>query len=619
MPDFPLGEALVPIRMTLDKFKEDSKKVTNKLGGFVKNVGKGAVIGTAGAIAAVGAGAVAAGVEVTQFAESFQDATNALVVGTGATGQSLSDMENVVKRLKGSTAGLGQDFGTLGSVVAEVNTRTGATGKQLQDFSSDVLDLTRLTGGDAVKNTQLISRVMGDWGVEMGDSAALMDTLFGAGQAFGIGIEDISGKVVQFGAPLREMGFSLDESIALFGKWEKEGVNTELAIGSLRIAAGKFAKGGGEFNDQVDEMATKLEEVSGDDWSSVQGSFEDYINLVMTDGDALNDFLMDIPESMRSSVQELGQSIADAGGGQVDLQGQLQATMDAIKNATSDTDALAIAMDTFGARAGPDMAAAIREGRFELDEAIQSLQGTEGGLQDAADRALTFAERMETMKSQTMVALLPVGQAFMDLAEDAMPVFQEFLLRAIPIVQDFAATFKNNLGPAVMLINDALTRIATAVGASSEEVTLMDVAVNVLTITLDLIVTAMQAVALIAQGVAWAIEGITAAVKTGISWAQSYADALGAIGIDIPDWMVPGSPTPLERGIRGINDALRSLPSIDNALSFNMAGKLAVGGQQTGGKNYTINVGNVTATGEGGLDEAFTQLLDMMKGMLDSD
>lgn len=38
------------------------------------------------------------------------------------------------------------------------------------------------------------------------------------------------------------MGFSLEESAAMLGKWEKEGVNTELVIGSLRIAAGKFAK-----------------------------------------------------------------------------------------------------------------------------------------------------------------------------------------------------------------------------------------------------------------------------------------------------------------------------------------------------------------------------------------
>jgi hypothetical protein len=34
-----------------------------------------------------------------------------------------------------------------------------------------------------------------------------MDKLFGAGQAFGIGLDSLAGKLVQFGAPLRQMGF----------------------------------------------------------------------------------------------------------------------------------------------------------------------------------------------------------------------------------------------------------------------------------------------------------------------------------------------------------------------------------------------------------------------------
>lgn len=617
MPDYPLGEALIPIRLTLDKFKNDSEEVQNKLGGFLKNVGEGAVIGAAGAIAGVGAAGVAAGVAVTQFADEFQEATNSLIVGTGASGQALAGMEDVVKGLKGSTAGLGTGFGELGAVVAEVNTRTGATGDTLENFSSSVLNLSRLTGGDAVKNTQLITRVMGDWGVQMDDSQGLMDTLFGAGQAFGIGVDDLSQKVVQFGAPLRQMGFTLDESIALFGKWEKEGVNSELAIGSLRIAAGKFAKGGGEFNDQIDEMAGKLKDVSGEDWSQVEASFGNYIAAVQEDGDFLNDFLMHIPESMRESVQQLGESLAEAGGGQVDLAGSLQQTMDAIKNASSDTEALSIAMGTFGARAGPDMAAAIREGRFELDSAIESLQGTQGGLEDAADRALKFSDRVEIMKSNIMTSLLPVGDAFIGLAEDAMPTVQEFFERAQPIFTNFAQTFKANLGPAILIINDALTRFARIFGLSNDKVTTMDFALGLLKGTLDLVVLAVQGFAIFLEAVSVGLEAVVNWVKKVIAQFDDWKHSLG--DLKIPAWLTPGSPTPLELGLRGISKAIEQLPDLDSSFSVSAAGAVAGGGVATAGPTYVINVDGISATGEGGLEEAIAKLLDMLTDLLSSD
>ncbi len=337
----------------------------------LQTVVTGALVGgatlAAGAILGIGAAAFS-------VASDFQGATNAIIIGTGASGEALSGMEQIAKNLRGTSAGLGVEFGTLGAVIAEVNTRTGATGETLEDFSSDVLNLSRLTGGDAVRNTQLITRVMGDWGVAMEDGGELMDQLFGAGQAFGIGVDDLSAKVVQFGAPLRQMGFTLEESIALFGKWEKEGVNAELAIGSLRIAAGKFAREG------------------------------------------------------------------------VDLRDGLRDTMEAIKGATSESEGLAIAMDVFGARAGPDMAAAIREGRFELDSAIEALEGTSGGLADASARALTLGDRWEIFKNKATTALIPLGNILMNLAERVMPPIESALDAVTGLLSSFFDEIENGEG-----------------------------------------------------------------------------------------------------------------------------------------------------------------------------
>lgn len=360
---FTLAEAVIFFRGDQSQLDKDTEGAKGKVSSFVSSAGgmlaTGLVAGAAAAGAAVlGIGAAALGME-----SEFDDAIDAIINATGASGAALEEMGESVRNLKTSAAGLGVSMEDIGSVLGEVNTRTGLTGDALEQMAGQVLEFSRLAGGDAVSNTQKLTRVMGDWGVETENAGDLLDMLYGAGQAFGIGFDDLAGKVVAFGAPLRQMGFSLEESVALFGKWEKEGVNAELAIGSLRIAAGKFANEG------------------------------------------------------------------------VDLAQGLKDVQERIKGAATESDALSIAMETFGARAGPDMAAAIREGRFELDSAIEALQGTSGGLADAAERTLGFREKWQIEMAKVKDALIPLGGKLAELAERMMPAVTKAVETLMPWIE----------------------------------------------------------------------------------------------------------------------------------------------------------------------------------------
>lgn len=356
----------------------------NLMGGAASTVATGgmALLVTAAAaalaaVAALGVGLAATAKAAFDVSKEMEDASNAIIIGTGASGESLAEMEDIVKNLSESSAGARKTYGEMGEVVAAINTRLGLTGAALEEASAAALQFSRVTGEDAVSATQLATRVMGDWGLESDQLSGTLDTLFGASQAFGISTDSLSQKVVQFGAPLRQMGFTLEESIALFGKWEKEGVNAELAIGSLRIAAGKFAKD----------------------------------NVPLREG--------------------------------------LDQTMEAIKNASSESEGLAIAMETFGARAGPDMAAAIREGRFELDSAITALQGTQGNLQDAADRTLTFGDKWGVVMNRARNALLPFGDSMLESADEIFPLLEQAVDDLRPAIQEMAILFRDWLTKAV--------------------------------------------------------------------------------------------------------------------------------------------------------------------------
>jgi phage-related minor tail protein len=78
------------------------------------------------------------------------------------------------------------------------------------------------------------------------DQSKALDYVFRASQSTGIGMQRLLEIIVQFGAPMRSLGFTLDQAAALMGKWEKEGVNMETVLSGLRFALGNFAKTGAD-------------------------------------------------------------------------------------------------------------------------------------------------------------------------------------------------------------------------------------------------------------------------------------------------------------------------------------------------------------------------------------
>jgi len=212
----------------------DASKSLGSLGGHAKKAG--IAIG-----AGLAVGAAGAAVALLKIGDDFEKAFNTIRVGTGATGEDLEalkgDFREVFKNVPA-------DAGFVSQTLADLNTRIGVTGETAQKLTTQFAQLQKL-GVDA--SVEGFTRAMGDWGLANEDASASLDKLFVISQATGPSIEEIQRLVVQFGAPMRNFGFSFEESAALLGKWQKEGVNTELVMGSLRIAAGGFADEGGDL------------------------------------------------------------------------------------------------------------------------------------------------------------------------------------------------------------------------------------------------------------------------------------------------------------------------------------------------------------------------------------
>jgi len=350
-------------------------------------VGKAAAAGL-GVVAVAG---VAAGKALYEIGESFDDAYDQIRVQTGATGKELEGLKGSFKNVVSSVP---TDFDSAAKAVGQLNSRLGLSGKPLERLSKQMLELSRITNTDLETNIESVTRVFGDWGIAVKDQGPRLDELYRASQETGVGVARLADLMTKFGSPLRQLGFSFTETAGLVGKFEKEGVNTELVLGSMRIALGKLAAEG------VKDPAKAL-----------------------------------------------------------------QMLTEQIKNAGSAGKANAMAIETFGARAGPDMAAAIREGRFDLGKLFDTIKNGSDTVMKSGRETRDFSEQWQMFKNKVLVALEPIALRVFNAVGDGMKWLNKnwpAIVANIAKATDWLKQAWLDIGPAIkFVVNLAADNLAS--------------------------------------------------------------------------------------------------------------------------------------------------------------
>lgn len=249
-----VGSLIVRIEANLKNFESGM----NKVGGMVESAGKSLNDFGKNMSKYVSAPIMAIGAAAFMAAKDISGATKIIRKETGATGEDLKDL---TKDFKAVFKDVPADAKTTATALGSINTRTGQTGEALRGLTAQMLKLSKLTGSDITPLVAGVTRVFGDWSISTKNQSAAMDYLWKVSQQTGIGIDALTQKVVQFGAPLRQMGFTFEQAAAMIGKWEKEGVNAELVLGSLRIGLVRFAKAGEDAPKALQEAIVKIKEM----------------------------------------------------------------------------------------------------------------------------------------------------------------------------------------------------------------------------------------------------------------------------------------------------------------------------------------------------------------------
>lgn len=209
-------------------------------------------------VAVVGAGAAAATKALYNIGETFDDVSDTIRVGTGATGQALADLEQSAKNI-GRT--VPAEFTDIGTVVADLNTRLGLTGPTLETLSSQFLEAGRILGETVDVGT--VTAAFNAFQIEGEATTGAMDRLFQVSQATGIGMNELAQQVQQNAPAVQALGFSFEDAAGMIGTLDKAGLNSSRMMAGLSRSLVNLAKDGEEpadaFRRTVDEIGAFLE------------------------------------------------------------------------------------------------------------------------------------------------------------------------------------------------------------------------------------------------------------------------------------------------------------------------------------------------------------------------
>lgn len=299
---------------------EAIKEMGNKwqaVGGKIKAVGDGLTqYVTLPLLAAAGAAGVAW--------KSFDEGLDTIIKKTGATGDAVDDMEEILKNLSTS---IPTDFTTAGNAIGEVNTRFGVTGQELEDLSGQFLKFAKLNDTDVTTSIDQVQKALASYGLGAEDAAAYLDRLNRVGQETGVSVDKLEQGIVTNATAFQEMGLSIDQATVFMGQLEKSGANSESVMSGLRKALKNATAEGIPLDEALSSLQKTIETGEG----GVYGLQEAY-DLFGKSGDQV----FNAVKNGTLDFEALGAVVEDAGGSVSDTFDEIQSPTDEFTKTMND-------------------------------------------------------------------------------------------------------------------------------------------------------------------------------------------------------------------------------------------------------------------------------------------
>ena len=270
---------------------------------------------------------------------------------------------------------------------ATIRVGTGAAGEALKGLKEDF----RAVFGGIPSDTATVSSALAAMNTTTGATSTLLQDLttniVEVSRMLG---EDGAGNALAFGKAMKQWQIPTESGVELMDQFYKITQDTGIGFGELTGAMNAY----GPVLQNAGLTAAESAELFG----RLEGS-----------GIAISRVMPGLNAAFRKWADENKN-------GKVEL----EATIGAILNAKSHTEALTIATATFGAEGAQRMTTAVRNGTFELSSLGKMLEGTEGIIMKTSEATLQFGDKWAILKNKVMGAIAPIGDVITNVLGNAI-------------------------------------------------------------------------------------------------------------------------------------------------------------------------------------------------------
>lgn len=415
---------------SLGKAIESAQKKISGLN--VKALAVGAAVG--GIAVATGKAVVEAGKYLKDLGSQFDEAADAIRIGTGATGDTLDGLLDDFDEVYKSVPTTMED---ASKAIADYNTRLGLTGPQLQEISKQALQVSDMLGDDLGGVIEESSQAFQQWNIDAENMGGAMDYIFKVSQSTGMGFTDLMSNMQKFGPQLQEMGYSFETASALMGQLDKAGVNVEEVLGAMKKSVGALAKEGISASDG---LAMYYEQIKNAGTAAEAASIASEIfgtKAGSTMAAAIRDGTLAVGD-LTESLLENGETIAGAAEDTYDFAERLQIMKQGLEVALK------------------PMANTVFDGLNKFMPVLQKLmEQIVPVISDAVEAAAPFVEEFLMGAADALEDVLPL---ISQLAADLLPILTQLMSTLLPPLLSLVQTL---LPPLMQIVGAILPPIAS--------------------------------------------------------------------------------------------------------------------------------------------------------------
>ena len=328
----------------------------------------------------------------------------------------------------------GKDFEAASNIIRQ---GTGATGDDLKDLEDSFKNVFKSVPQDA----ETVATAMADLNTRTGET--------------GEGLEDLTKHYLDLS---RISGESADQLIENGSRgFEAWGIGTEDQadkLDHLWKVAQETGASVGDLSAQMDKHGAtmRLAGMEYEDAATLMGNLE----AAGYDAD----------KAMNTFSRAIG-NIAESGKDPAEVLPQIVEEMQSMDDQAAISE---LAIDTFGKKAGPEMAEMIQSGAFSIEELQETLENSTETIDKAGEDTLTLGERFQMMKDNVTTALMPVGEMIFDLAEAVLPHLQEAIETVFGVFTSIVETFKGDADEMTGKADEAFGGIGEVISTTFENI-----------------------------------------------------------------------------------------------------------------------------------------------------